>query len=231
MRRLLHTLTRISLALLLGLALLYLSVPFAKLFITPEIALALTAGGVVLYFAAASHATRVIAFPYADLRVLIEKSKESPIGAAISALGIMMVVSAMILASAVVYADDLPPNATRYAPLLKAEQAAYWPDMPMPQALAGQVEQETCPSLKSAKCWNPRAELKTAREYGFGLGQLTVTSRFSAFEEVKAWTQAFPDGSGRIATTRPASCAPLRSRIRPVTACSGSPPPSKTAWP
>lgn len=57
--------------------------------------------------------------------------------------------------------------------------------MPLPSALGAQVEQETCAS--KAKCWNPRTELKTDREYGFGLGQLTVTSRFNAFEEVKGY--------------------------------------------
>jgi hypothetical protein len=57
--------------------------------------------------------------------------------------------------------------------------------MPIPSTLAAQVEQETCPSLKSRQCWNPYAELKTAREYGFGLGQLTVTPKFNNFNEAR----------------------------------------------
>ena len=69
--------------------------------------------------------------------------------------------------------------------------------------MAAQVEQETCASLKSAKCWNPRAELKTSREYGFGLGQLTVTSRFDNFKEARkldvslrdwAWADRYDPG-------------------------------------
>lgn len=82
--------------------------------------------------------------------------------------------------------DALPPNATLYLPVLAAEVATYWPDMPLPSALGAQVEQETCVSLKSKGCWNPHTELKTDREYGFGLGQITVTSRFNVFTEVKA---------------------------------------------
>ena len=79
----------------------------------------------------------------------------------------------------------IPERAHFYAPILKKEITQTWPDIPLPAALAGQVEQETCPSLTHKKCWNPRAELKTSREYGFGLGQIAVTSWFNNFEEVK----------------------------------------------
>jgi hypothetical protein len=80
---------------------------------------------------------------------------------------------------------DLPPLALEHLPTLAAEIRSYWPDMPQPPTLGAQVEQETCITLKSARCWNPRTELKTAREYGFGLGQITVTARFDNFKEAK----------------------------------------------
>jgi len=50
-------------------------------------------------------------------------------------------------------------------------------------ALAGQIQTESCVSLKSPKCWNPRAELKTSRENGRGLGQITKV--FNADGSVK----------------------------------------------
>lgn len=81
----------------------------------------------------------------------------------------------------------LPPLAAIYLPVLKAQAVSLWPAMQSPAILAGQVEQETCPSLRSAKCWNPRAELKTSREYGFGLGQLTVTRAFNNFVAARGW--------------------------------------------
>lgn len=61
----------------------------------------------------------------------------------------------------------------------------YWPDMPMLSFLPAQIEQETCYSLTHSKCFNPRAELKTSREYGFGLGQITITPSFNNFNTVK----------------------------------------------
>ena len=67
----------------------------------------------------------------------------------------------------------------------------FWPAHPMPSAMPAQVEQETCDPRASQKwkCFNPKAELKTSREYGFGLGQLTVTPAFNNFNVV---TRQYP---------------------------------------
>ncbi|GGY07009.1 lytic murein transglycosylase [Paludibacterium paludis] len=97
-------------------------------------------------------------------------------------------------------AGGLPPNAVKYLPLLARDAAVVLPEVRPRSVFAGQIEQETCPSLASAKCWNPHAELATDREYGFGLGQLTVTRRFDNFADVKtrdrslagwAWSDRF----------------------------------------
>lgn len=88
-------------------------------------------------------------------------------------------------AALAVAAQQLPPNALEHLPTLKVELQTHWPEAPYKSAFGGQVEQETCVSLKHKKCWSPYAELKTSREYGFGLGQVTVTERFDNFKEAQ----------------------------------------------
>lgn len=84
----------------------------------------------------------------------------------------------------------IPTLASVYLPMLATVIALLWPSMPDRALIAAQIEQETCPSLTSKKCWNPRTELKTSREYGFGLGQLTVTEKFNNFEAARSWDKS-----------------------------------------
>ncbi|MFA6971644.1 MAG: hypothetical protein WC208_09625 [Gallionella sp.] len=143
--------------------------------------------GLALYGVALSHVLRRVMFPYIDLKEFAHISRLHPVGASVVFLGVCLVLAAFIsLMGNVVHAAELPANAKLYVPMLQDEQRSWWPNMAMPSALAAQVEQETCVSLKSARCWSPRSELRTNRERGVGLGQITKTSRFDALSEVKA---------------------------------------------
>ena len=71
-----------------------------------------------------------------------------------------------------------------------------WPDNPYPSAVAGQIEQETCITLTHKKCWSRFAELKTSREHGAGLGQITtVFGKFDAMDEAKKLDNELKDWS------------------------------------
>lgn len=85
---------------------------------------------------------------------------------------------------------QVPPQALEHLPTLVRAQRDLWPDAPRPQAfLAAQVEQESCITLKHSKCWNPRVELKTKREYGFGLGQTTTAYNADGSVRFNKWAE------------------------------------------
>ena len=88
---------------------------------------------------------------------------------------------------------QLTANEQQYLPVLSANTRLYWPELKWKSMLGAQVRQETCPSLKSKLCWSPHAELKTSREYGFGLGQLTVTAQFDNFKAAKKLNTTMKD--------------------------------------
>jgi len=90
----------------------------------------------------------------------------------------------------------IPANALPLLPLLAIELATHFPQFVDRPVIAAQIEHESCISLKHSRCWNPRSELKTKREWGVGLGQVTTayhadgSVRFDKGAELRAQYKA-----------------------------------------
>lgn len=83
------------------------------------------------------------------------------------------------------HGEAIPAGAVKNLPTLSKAYATAWPGAPLKYIAGGQVEQESQ--------WNERATLRTSRELGRGLVQMTVTKNFNIYKdavhykELKGW--------------------------------------------
>ena len=80
----------------------------------------------------------------------------------------------------------IPPQAFDYKETIYTELQQFFIEIPDYNYVPSLIEHESCISLTHSKCWNPKSRLKTSREEGAGLGQVTKAYR--------------PDGSLRFDT-------------------------------
>jgi hypothetical protein len=153
-------------------------------------------------------------YPEADARPLFRKAGEHPIGAGLALIAIAIVIYGLLgLFGSVAHAESvqtyIPPAAEQYRTMFATEQRADWPDHPQPQLLPALAEHESCISLTHSRCWNPKSRLKTAREEGAGIGQITRAwypngkVRFDALAEMRSTHPALRELSWATIYQRP----------------------------
>lgn len=79
----------------------------------------------------------------------------------------------LLLTASVWPQDYIPPRAYEHRDTIKAELDRLFPTISRYNYIPALIEHESCVTLRSNKCWSSTSELRSARERGIGLGQLT----------------------------------------------------------
>lgn len=88
-------------------------------------------------------------------------------------------------------ADYIPAQAFAYKATIAKELDTYFPQLHERNYVPALIEHESCITLKHSRCWKSTAQLKSARELGVGLGQITKaynsdgSVRFDSLEELR----------------------------------------------
>ena len=123
-------------------------------------------------------------YPEADARRLFKRAADHPIGAGLALVALSIVTLGVLLVFSSAARAQVPARALQQLPLVAQELDAHWPEVPMRGYVPGLIEHESCITLTHPRCWSPTARLRTQREEGAGLGQIT-----------RAWQ---PDGRVRF---------------------------------
>jgi hypothetical protein len=127
----------------------------------------------------------------ADAKSLFKKAGEHSIGAGLALVALAIVTYGLLGLFGSVARAEVPARAFPHLPVLKAEIDRQWPDMIAPSYFGGLIEHESCITLKHSRCWSPASRLKSQREEGAGLGQITRAwhpdgrLRFDALAEMR----------------------------------------------
>lgn len=85
----------------------------------------------------------------------------------------------------------IPARAFEYKDIIQTEITNFMPDLVEYNYVPALIEHESCISLTHKRCWSPTSQLKTKREEGAGLSQITRayradgTVRFDKLKEMR----------------------------------------------
>ncbi len=156
---------------------------------TALLLLGIVVGLVAVLFA---HLARKALFDYLDMEQLYRRANDTPTGSGLVFLGVCLVIAALLmLFGPAARAGTIPARAHALLPQVAGAINQHWPDIPAREYVPGLIEHESCITLTHSRCWSPTSRLRTAREEGAGLGQLTRAwhpdgrLRFDALAEMR----------------------------------------------
>lgn len=121
-----------------------------------------------------------------------------------------LIFTLLVFIFTIINAEEIPTNYNKYKDIVYKEISITIPNLYVPPIIPSLIEHETCITLTHSKCWNPKAELRTPRELGVGLGQMTKayrkdgTLRFDTLTEmVKRYPKELKGLDWKTVYTRP----------------------------
>lgn len=131
-------------------------------------------------------------YPEADMRKLFAKAATTSVGSGLALIALSIVIFGLLgLFGRAAHAQAPHARAVALAPVLAAEINAGWPELQPRAYVPALISHESCISYTHSRCWSPTSRLKTQREEGAGLGQLTRAwtadgaTRFDALSEMR----------------------------------------------